>query len=124
VAKLTSIRSVLAVKNLAASAAFYRDKLGFDVDFEADGWCFISRDSFRLMLGHCPDVMPAAELGDHSYFAFVGVEGIDDLHREFLSRGLTPNEEPRDKPWGIREFGITTPDGHTIMFGQPLERSE
>jgi uncharacterized glyoxalase superfamily protein PhnB len=25
-----------------------------------------------------------------------------------------------DKPWGMREFGVKTPDGHRIMFGQVL----
>jgi len=25
-----------------------------------------------------------------------------------------------DKPWGMREFGVRTPDGHRIMFGQEL----
>jgi hypothetical protein len=24
------------------------------------------------------------------------------------------------EPWGMREFGIETPDGHRIMFGQKL----
>ena len=25
-----------------------------------------------------------------------------------------------DKPWGMREFGVRTIDGHRIMFGQEL----
>jgi hypothetical protein len=26
----------------------------------------------------------------------------------------------RDEPWGVREFGVKTADGHRIMFAQPL----
>lgn len=58
------VRSVLAVKDLAASVAFYQDKLGFAVDFEVDGWCFLSRDDFRVMLGHCPDEVLASQIND------------------------------------------------------------
>jgi hypothetical protein len=26
-----------------------------------------------------------------------------------------------DKPWGMREFAIVTPDGHRIVFGEELD---
>jgi hypothetical protein len=26
----------------------------------------------------------------------------------------------RDEPWGMRELGIRTVDGHRIMFGTPV----
>lgn len=121
--RLKQVRSVLAVRDLALSVAFYRDKLGFDIDFEVDGWCFLSRDQFRLMLGHCPDEIPASEINDHSYFAYISVDAIDELNREFRERGVTPLKEPEDKPWRMREFVVVTPDGHRMMFGQDLEPS-
>lgn len=114
------VRSVLAVKDLPVSVAFYRDSLGFTVDLEADGWCFLSRGGFRLMLGHCPDEIPAGQIKDHSYFAYVVVEGVDALHEEFRARGLASLPAPESKPWGMREFMVTTPDGHRIMFAEDL----
>ena len=27
---------------------------------------------------------------------------------------------PADKPWGLREMAVRTPDGHRIMFCQPM----
>ncbi|MDP1862824.1 MAG: VOC family protein [Thiobacillus sp.] len=119
--KLTYVRSVLAVKDLLVSMAFYCEKLGFTIDFEVDGWCFLSRDGIQLMLGHCPEEVPASQINDHSYFAYIGVHGIDELHEEFRTRGLTSLSAPESKPWGMREFMVTTPDGHRIMFGQDLE---
>lgn len=119
--KLKRTRSVLAVRNLAASAAFYCDKLGFSTDFEFDGWTFVSRDGVQLMLGHCPDEIPASQINDHAYFAYVEVDEIDQLHGEFLSRGLAGLPAPESKPCGMREFLVTTPDGHRIMFGEDID---
>ena len=119
--QLTRVRSVLAVRDLALSKSFFVNQLGFVVDFDVDDWSFLSRDGFRVMLGHCPDATPARLLGDHSFFAYVGVEGIDDLYQEFRSRGVTPTSAPEDQPWGMREFGVTTPDGHRITFGQQCD---
>jgi uncharacterized glyoxalase superfamily protein PhnB len=116
----TNVRSVLAVKDLAASLRYYRDVLGLALDFEAPGWAFLSRGSFRVMLGECPDAMGAGETGDHSYFVYVTVDRIDDLHRELCANGVERTQDLADKPWGMREFGIRTPDGHRIMFGEPI----
>jgi uncharacterized glyoxalase superfamily protein PhnB len=69
--------------------------------------------------------MRPADLGDHSYFAYIEVSGIDDLHEEFAGRGVELIKPLRDEPWGMREFGIRTVDGHRIMFGaRPRARTE
>jgi uncharacterized glyoxalase superfamily protein PhnB len=119
-ASLTSVRCVLSVWDLPTSVAFYREALGFTLDFEVPGWAFLSRGQFQVMLGECPDAMSANETGDHSYFAYVTVDDIDDLYRELSSKKVTRVQELADKPWGMREFGVKTPDGHRIMFGQQL----
>lgn len=31
-----------------------------------------------------------------------------------------PIQLDASKPWGMREFGVRTPEGHRIMFGQEL----
>jgi uncharacterized glyoxalase superfamily protein PhnB len=72
------------------------------------------------MLGECPDEKPASELGDHSYVVYLIVEGLDQLHQEISARGAKVISDPRDEPWGLREFGIRTPDGHRIRFGEPI----
>lgn len=84
------------------------------------GWTFLSRGSFRLMLGKCADTAPAHETADHSYFAYVTVEGIDQFYTEVLGNGASLMQGLADKPWGMREFGVRTPDGYRIMFGQEL----
>jgi uncharacterized glyoxalase superfamily protein PhnB len=50
------------------------------------------------------------------------VDDVDDFHREVAERGAMISSEPTDKPWGLREFGLRTPDGHRITCGQPIRR--
>lgn len=118
--RLTRVQCVLAVPNLEKSVAFYRDQLGFTLNFEVEGWAFLGRDEFRLMLGECSDAMPVSEMGDHSYFAYVTVDTVDELYLEFLKNGVSGVQKPADKPWGMREFALRTPDGHRMTFGQEL----
>ena len=113
-------RHVLAVPDLARSTAWYRDVLGLALDFEVPGWSFMSRGRFSVMLGECPDAIPPGDLGDHSYFAYVIVGDIDELFHEVAGRGAEICSALADKPWGMREFGVRTVDGHRIMFGDEL----
>ena len=117
---LEKSRSVLAVHNLKVSVPYYRDVLGMSVDFEPPGWSFLSRGNFAVMLGECPDALPLADLGDHSYFAYVTVADARALFQEFSARAVAFVKPLTDEPWGMREFGLRTPDGHRIMFGQPI----
>jgi len=57
--KLNQVRCVLAVNDHRKSADFYREKLGFKLDLEVEGWFFLSRDNFKVMLDHCPDEVAA-----------------------------------------------------------------
>ena len=119
VAHIVNSRCVLAVRDLEVSTRYYVDVLGFRRDpIDAEGWSFLTRDSFRVMLGECANERPAGELGDHSYFAYWNVEGVDEFYRELVAKGALVTSEPTDKPWGLREFGLRTPDGHRITCGQ------
>jgi uncharacterized glyoxalase superfamily protein PhnB len=72
------------------------------------------------MLGECPDEMPAWETNDHSYFAHVLVDDADAVYSEFEANGATFVSQIEDKPWGHREFGVSTPDGHRIIFAHEI----
>lgn len=116
--KVIHTRHVLAVKDLAVSAAYFVDKLGFDRDFTAPGWEFLSFGIFKVMLGECSDAPWARETGDHSYFAHALVENVDEVFSECRTNGADILSPVSNKPWGLREFTVATPDGHRITFGQ------
>ena len=118
--KIVHTRDVLVVKDLRVEAAYYKDKLGFDLDFTAPGWEFLSFGDFKVMLGECSDEMTADATGHHSWFAHAVVENVDEVYQEFLGRGAKILSAIADKPWGIRDFCVVTPDGHRIVFGQMM----
>ena len=114
-------RYVIAVHDLDRSARYYQDVLGFEVRMIGDpGWRFFVRDQCVIMAGQCPDALSPHELGDHSYFAYLEVDEIDAFHQAVIAKGGTLVKPLRDEPWGMREFGIRTVDGHRIMFGQRI----
>ncbi|MDB4898248.1 MAG: hypothetical protein JWN53_56 [Gemmatimonadetes bacterium] len=121
---ITKPRYVIAVHDLARSAAFYRDVLGFEVHplGHDPGWRVFRRDECIIMAGACPDAPSARDIGDHSYFAYLQVEPIDSFYEGVLGRGAEVIKPLCDEPWGMREFGIVTVDGHRMMFGSPIPR--
>jgi predicted enzyme related to lactoylglutathione lyase len=120
-AQIVNSWCVLAVRDLAVSTRYYMDVLGFHKEpIDSDGWSFLARDRFRVILGECPNERPAGELGNHSYFAYWNVEGVDELFKEFVAKGAIITSPPADKPWGLREFGLKTPDGHRIVCGETI----
>lgn len=102
--RMTGSRYVLAVKDLKASADFYIGKLGFKRLWAQDGWQFLIRDSVKIMIGKCPDEKSAREIGDHSYFAYLEIENIDNLYHELKSNGLEIISEIENKPWHSVNF--------------------
>jgi uncharacterized glyoxalase superfamily protein PhnB len=119
--KVVHTRHVLAVKDLRVESDYYIERLGFDRDFTAPGWEFLSFGDFKVMLGECADEMTAEETGNHSWFAHALVENVDEVYGEFIDRGAKILTPIGDRPWGIRDFSVVTPDGHRITFGQLIE---
>jgi catechol 2,3-dioxygenase-like lactoylglutathione lyase family enzyme len=110
---------VLAVPDLDRSARYLVDVLGFRPEWrEGDNWQSLTRGEVRLMLGHCPGALSPGEIGDHSYFAYIVVEDVGALHAELVGKSAIILHPPIDRPWGKREMGVATPDGHRIMFAQ------
>jgi uncharacterized glyoxalase superfamily protein PhnB len=46
------------------------------------------------------------------------------LDREDQTRAVAAGAEvlqaPTDEPWGMREIGLRSPDGHRFVLGQPV----
>lgn len=111
---------VLAVADLAVSSAWYERVLGCEVHEVAPGqWTFCRSGNVTFRLGWCPDAPPLAEIGDHSYLAYLHVEDVDAVHVAAVREGADILHPPRDEPWGWREMAIRSPDGHRFMVGAP-----
>jgi catechol 2,3-dioxygenase-like lactoylglutathione lyase family enzyme len=51
----------------------------------------------------------------------IKVDAIDEFYKEVLAADLNPSTEPRDWPWGNREFVLRDPDGYKLVFFQKLK---
>jgi uncharacterized glyoxalase superfamily protein PhnB len=119
--QILSSNPVLAVHDLARSAAWYRDVPGCEIrDAEPGNWTFCRSGAIDIMLGRCPEAMPASELGDHSYVAYLRVDDVAAFHTRAVNSGAEILKPPTDEPWGMREFGVRSPGGHRFMLGQPV----
>lgn len=111
---------VLAVHDLEKSWGFYTEVLGFDKVFrEGNDIGMVRNGNMEIFLGQCKDALDPHELGDHRPFARINVNGIDELYEE-ISRNYNNITSPENKPWGLREFALETPDGHRMTFYQEL----
>ena len=117
---MASWAHVIAVRDLERSASWYRDVLGFRLLWEdVDDWRLAERDGLRVMIGRCPRDMAASQTGAHSWFGYVETRDVDALRVEFVGRGADCSG-PADRPYGMREMVVHTPDGHRIVFATQL----
>lgn len=82
------------------------------------GWRFFLKDDCFIMAGECKNALSPHDLGDHSYFAYLEVDHIDQFCEAVTAKGATVIKKLRTEPWNMREFGIRTVDGHRIMFAE------
>lgn len=114
-------RTVLAVQHLERSRRYYVDILGFtEDDITSPGWAFLSKDAFHLMLGECPDEVSAGETGNHSWYMHLLVDDVDGYYAELRAKGALLVNTPTNREYGLREFILTTPDGHRLMIAQEI----
>jgi len=113
---------IVCVEDLETQVGFYRDVLGFTVTkLGADGWRVFANGNCKIMAGECPDALPAREIGDHAYFAYLTVDDVDACYRHVRDSPTEVVKDLRDEPWGMREFGLRTVDGHRIMLGSRIK---
>ena len=123
---ISSTMYVIAVNDFQRSAEFYERTMDFTVrEIGDDGWRMFVKDQCRIMAGHCPDAVPVGDLGDHSYFAYINVENLDEyfaqIEKTVEQNGGKILKPPRDESWGMREFAVQTVDGHRIMVGHDIK---
>ena len=121
---LVSISPFFIVKDLRASIAFYRERLGFQVDFEGpDGdvyYAGVSRDGIGIMLkAILPDVLPVPNHTRHEWArwdAYIYTLDPDPLFAEFKQRGASFVKELSFIDDGLWGFEVTDADGYVLAF--------
>jgi catechol 2,3-dioxygenase-like lactoylglutathione lyase family enzyme len=128
---LASIRPNFIVKDLQASIAYYRERLGFQLDFPGpDGgpfWAGVSRDGIGIMLkAVAPDVQPHPNHARHENApadAHIYCMDPDALFDEFSRRGASFVKKLSFMEEGLWGFTITDADGYSLVFFELRDRS-
>jgi len=115
------VQPVLPVRDVAASATYFRDVLGFEIDFlegdppihgrvtKGDG-SFGQPVYIHLSKAAPAEVRPCGELRIH-----VGHD-LDGLFEAYRELGVEVVFAPVSQPWGLREFAVCETNGHVLRF--------
>lgn len=119
---MRSSTTVFTVKDVKASAAYYRDQLGFDLDFEWGtptfyvGLCSGGVALHLIAADHAP--RPPG----HGAVA-IFVDDVDVLHADLSKRGARIVKPPQNQPYGLRDFDVADLDGNMLFFGAELSKT-
>ncbi len=118
---LKYVAPVLRVSDLARSLSYYRNQLGFDVEFTYEGfYAGILRDGCRIHLKCSAPLardQKAYEAAGHLDACF-GVQNAEALASRFARAGAVFSVPLRSMPYG-KEFYVRDPDGYILGFIQP-----
>lgn len=113
--------AIFTVKDIAASLAYYRDKLGFQVAFEYGTPVFyggLCEGEVSLHVRAASHFKNLPGQGAVSIF----VDDVDALHADLVKRGATVLTAPADQPYGLRDFDVADPDGNMLYFGMEAKK--
>lgn len=94
---------------------YYRDILGFTVNYEQHDLGVMDRDEVRLLL------ISRRHYTASTAECCIYIENADRLHAELTAKGALVQGEPVSHPWGLRAFNVLDPDGNCISFAQTFE---
>ena len=112
---------ILLVRNVTASATFFHEKLGFEIDFLHGLPPFygsVSRDGVCLHLRfvHEPFFAKAAALEESVICASFEVSNVQGLFKEFQAGGVEFAQGLTKQAWGGTDFQVRDLDGNVISF--------
>ena len=112
---------ILFVRDVTASAAFFRDKLGFEIDFLYGTPPFygsVSRGAacLHLRFVHHPNFAELAGREVSLILATIEVSDLHSLFEEFRKRDVAFAQTPTKQVWGGMDFHVRDVDGNVISF--------
>jgi catechol 2,3-dioxygenase-like lactoylglutathione lyase family enzyme len=114
---------ILFVRDIAKTAHFYRDKLGFTIDFlhgDPPFYGAVERDGARLHLRfvHRTNFSELAAEEEALILAAIEVADVASLFAEFKARGVEFPQPLVTQDWGGTDFHVRDPEGNMISFVQ------
>jgi uncharacterized glyoxalase superfamily protein PhnB len=116
-----SATPIFFVSDVRKAAAFYRDKLGFQIDFlHADPPFYgsVSRGDacIHLRLVHRTWFAEKAKTEDSLILATLEVSDVRALYEELQARDVEFAQPLEHQYWGGTDFQVRDPDGNAFSF--------
>jgi catechol 2,3-dioxygenase-like lactoylglutathione lyase family enzyme len=117
---------MLYVSDVKKSAAFY-ETLGFAIKEVTKLYAAVTLGHFELHF-HDKNAVPGpyfrkeslAEPKGAGLYVYIAVNKIDAYYRTLLDKGVITSTEPRDWPWGNREFVVRDLDKYKLVFYEKI----
>ena len=100
---------IFRVADVAASLAYYTGTLGFTRDWGDSGLVSVSR-------GSCTIFLTVWDQGCGGTWVWIGVDDVDALHAELVSRGARIRVAPTNYDWAF-EMQVEDLDGNVLRIG-------
>lgn len=115
----------IPVNNMGAALDYYKNRLGFDVDWggKDSGISGVSRGRCRMFLTD----PPFREQHDNSvpvviWLNFDSKAEVEEQHEEWRASGATITSSPESKPWMLHEFTACDLDGNVLRVFYDFSR--
>jgi uncharacterized glyoxalase superfamily protein PhnB len=119
---------VLLVDDVIATVQYYRDVLGFEIDFiygDPPSYGSVSRDEavINFSLSQPPGRRNGVQTagpgnGIDAYFI---VGEVDELYAELADAGARTHALPASHEYGMREFKVEDCNGYVLTFAEEIE---
>ena len=125
--QLTGIAPQFLVDDLDRAIAYYRDQLGFELDFKYQSfYAAVTRDGLAIHLKCAPKFVADREHRKQSEHldAYIAVSDVRGLFNELTRRGAQVLRPLEERPWGCLDFYVEDPDGYILRFSEPTADPE
>ena len=119
---LIGAATVFVVRDVLRAVEHYRDVFGFQVEFtygEPTFYAGVERGGVLIHLQAASEIR--RQPGQAAINVFV--DDVDALYDELKSRGARTLNEPKDYPYGMRDFDVEDLDGNRFCFGMESKTS-
>jgi len=121
---------ILGVRDVAAAAAYYCDRLGFTMQPDTGLFVPDPAEGAVYAIVRMGEVPLHLQIRRREVFAgpresietdaYVTVDDVDALYARHRDAGVSIHRPIEDAPYGMRDYCVETPDGHRLAFGTPL----
>lgn len=122
---ISSVTAQLRTTDLAGSIAFYTDTIGLVLDFQHQGFYAGIRAGsqvFHLKLVDKKDpTIEFIDKGGH-FHLYLGTDDVATLAKDLKRKGVSLVKDVHETSWGTKEFICKDNQGHTLIFGELLNR--